>query len=103
MYYMIYEYVCMYVCVCGLHDNTRREFVMNDVQLVCTYVWIHVCVCNTTKESVEIVLFLGLQLTATRIILLQELIQSNPTASNAHHDSAAQNANQAQLLRISKL
>lgn len=103
MYYMIC--VCMYVC--GLHDNTRKEYVMNGVQLVCTYVWIHVCVCvtvyNTTKESVEIDLFLELQLTATRIILLQELIESNPTASNAHHDSAAQNANQAQLLGVSKL
>lgn len=102
--YVLYD-MWMYVYVCGLHDNTRKEYVMNGVQLVCTYVWIHVCVTvyNTTKESVQIDLFLELQLTATRIILLQELIESNPTASNAHHDSAAQNANQAQLLGVSKL
>lgn len=70
---------------------------------MCGYMCVCVTVYNTTKESVEIDLFLELQLTATRIILLQELIESNPTASNAHHDSAAQNANQAQLLGVSKL
>lgn len=42
-------------------------------------------------------------LTAARIVLLQEFIQGYPAAAHTHHDSAAEDADQAQFLGVSKL
>lgn len=41
--------------------------------------------------------------TSARIVLDEELVQGHPAAADTHHDGAAQDANQAQFLRISKL
>ena len=43
------------------------------------------------------------KLTSARIILDEELVERHPAAADAHHDGGAENAHQAQLLRLSEL
>lgn len=52
-----------------------------------------VCVCASARET----------RTSARVVLDQELVERHPAAAHAHHDGGAQDADQAQLLRVSEL
>ena len=41
--------------------------------------------------------------TATRVVLLEELVERHPAAADAHHYGAAQDAHEAQLLGLAEL